>query len=117
MTQLKLEDFFKEIDTDVLAKSYKKNQLLGLEDDEPKTRANISFHSFKVRKTLDNDDSFEGRLLFNMDSNWLQPDTNKLSAEKSNTFTAGLATIFGQNEESCSVSQDKSFFGNSLSHP
>lgn len=58
MTQLKLEDFFREIDNDVLAKSYKKNELLRLEEEPTKNETSISFHSFKVRKSQDLDDSY-----------------------------------------------------------
>jgi hypothetical protein len=89
MTQLKLQDFFVDLDKTTLAQSDMEDQKNQMEDENAKTETNISFHSFKVKKSLDKEE-FEMSMLGHQDARGLYSRYSIVSGDRSNTFTAGM---------------------------
>lgn len=92
MTQLKLQDFFQDIETSVLAQqSDIEDKNKNMEDERTKTETNISFHSFKVKKSMDKED-LTMSLFGGQETKGLYSRYSIVSGDRSNTFTAGLAS-------------------------
>lgn len=93
MTQLKLNDFFQDIESSVLAPSDIEDTKNRPEED-PRTETNVSFHSFKLKKSLEKDDfnpnTNSGTLFLPHDSKGMYSRYSIVSGDRSNTFTAGM---------------------------
>ena len=90
MTQLKLQDFFKELENSTMTYSDVNEGPKKYEDDYLRTETNVSFNSFKVQKSTVE----KGEQIYNafngQESRGLYSHLSGVSADKSNTFTEGI---------------------------
>lgn len=91
MTQLKLQDFFKELENNkTLTQSSQKDQHSRYEEEHTKTETNVSFHSFKIRRSLDKEDYSQNFFGVYDKPGVYSHYSEQSQGDKSNTFTAGV---------------------------